>query len=60
MTDLAGLDQKYMTVVIKKLKEQKKKHVIKRRLKFEDYKISLQNSKTILRLQQRFKSEASV
>ena len=49
-----------MTVVIKKLKEQKKKRVIKRRLKFEDYKICLQNSKTILRLQQRFKSEASV
>ena len=43
-----------------KAKGTKKKRVIKRRLKFEDYKICLQNSKTILRLQQRFKNEASV
>ena len=40
----------------KKLKEQKK-CIIKRRIKFEDYKDSLFNNNTILRSQLRFKSD---
>ena len=43
-------------VNIKKLKEQKR-CVIKRRLKFNDYKDSLLNNKIKLKSQQRFKSE---
>ena len=35
-----------------------KKSVIKRRLEFKDYKDCLFNNKTILHLQQRFKSES--
>ena len=35
-----------------------KKSVIKRRLKFNDYKDCLFNNKTILQLQQRFKGES--
>ena len=45
-----------MVGVIKKQKEQKK-CVIKRRLKFNDYKDCLLNNETILKSQQRFKSE---
>ena len=37
----------------------KNKCIIKRRLKFEDYKKCLQNNKVILRSQQTFKSEAN-
>ena len=43
----------------KKLKEQKK-CIIKRRIKFEDYKDSLFNNNTILRLQLRFKSDLHI
>ena len=45
-----------MVGVIKRLKEQKK-CVIKRRLKFNDYKDCLLNNEIMLKLQQRFKSE---
>ena len=45
-----------MAKVIKKLKEQKK-CVIKRILKFNDYKNCLLNNEIILKSQQRFKSE---
>ena len=38
-------------------KEQKKKCVIKRKIKFTDYKNCLQNDSIILRPQQRFESE---
>ena len=38
-------------------KEQKKKCVIKRKIKFTDYKNCLQNDNIILRPQQRFESE---
>ena len=43
----------------KKLKEQKK-CIIKRRIKFEDYKDSLFNNNTILRSQLRFKSDLHI
>ena len=43
----------------KKLKEQKK-CIIKRRIKFEDYKDSLFNNNTILRSQIRFKSDLRI
>ena len=46
-----------MAVMIKKAKETKK-CAIKQRLKFENYKKCLQNSKIILISQQKFKSEA--
>ena len=46
-----------MIVKRKKLKEPKKKSVIKRRLMFENYKNGLFNDKTILQLQQIFKSD---
>ena len=45
-----------MAKLIKRLREQK--CVIKRRLKFNDYKNCLTNNEIILKLQQRFKSEA--
>ena len=35
-----------------------KKYVIKREIKFQDYKTRLKNNRTILRTQQRFRSEA--
>ena len=38
-------------------KEQKKKCVIKRKIKFTDYKNCLQNDNIMLRPQQRFESE---
>ena len=44
-----------MVRVIKRLKEQRS--VIKPRLKFNDYKDCLLNNETILKSQQRFKSE---
>ena len=44
-----------MVRVIKRLKEQRS--VIKARLKFNDYKDCLLNNETILKSQQRFKSE---
>ena len=34
------------------------KCIIKREIKFQDYKECLENNKTIMRLQQRFRSEA--
>ena len=43
--------------MLKKLKKQKKS-VIKRILKFDDYKDCLFKNEIILKLQQRFKSEA--
>ena len=43
----------------KKLKEQKK-CIIKRRIKFEDYKDSLFNNNTILRSQLRFKCDLHI
>ena len=46
-----------MIKILKKLKEQKK-YVIKRILKFNDYKNCLRKNKIILKSQQRFKSEA--
>ena len=45
-----------MVIVIKRLREQKKR-VIKRRLKFSDYKDCLLNNEIILKSQQKFKSE---
>ena len=45
-----------MVKVIKRLKEQKK--LIKRVLKFKDYKDFLLNNEIILKSQQKFKSEA--
>ena len=45
-----------MVIVIKRL-QQKKKCVIKRRLKFNDYKDCLSNNEIILKSQQGFKSE---
>ena len=45
-----------MVKVIKRIRGQK--CVIKRRLKFNDYKNCLINNEIILKLQQRFKSEA--
>ena len=46
-----------MAIVIKK-QNRTKKCVIKRRLKFNDYKNCLLNNEIILKSQQRFKSEA--
>ena len=46
-----------MVLIIKKQKKKQKNCAIKRRLKFMDYKNCLQNNKTILKSQQRFKSE---
>ena len=46
-----------MTVKLKRQKKQKK-YVIKRMLKFNDCKDCLLNDEIILKLQQRFKSEA--
>ena len=47
-------------MMVKVIKEKKsfKKHVIKRILKFNDYKNCLLDSEVILKSQQRFKSEA--
>ena len=45
-----------MVIMIKKLREQKK-YVIKRILKFNDYKNCLLNNEIILRSQQKFKNK---
>ena len=47
-----------MTVKMRKQKEQKK-CIIKRNLKFIDYKNSLLNNQIILKLQQKFKKESN-
>ena len=47
-----------MVKVMKRLKEQK--NVIKRVLKFKDYKDFLLNNEIILKSQQKFKSEAHI
>ena len=62
MTEFVDLRQKtysYLTDYCKEDKKAKgtKKCVIKRRLKFNDYKDCLLNNKIILKSQQRFKSE---
>ena len=46
-------------MIVKSIERQKitKKYVIKRRLKFNDYKYCLLNNEIILKSQQRFKSE---
>ena len=61
-TEFAGLRPNTSSYLINSGNEDKeakgtKKCVIKRRLKLEDYKKCLQNNKTTLRSQQRFKSE---
>ena len=45
-----------MVIMIKKLREQKK-YVIKRILKFNDYKNCLLNNEIILKSQQKFKNK---
>ena len=45
-----------MVIIIKKLREQKK-YVIKRILKFNDYKNCLLNNEIILKSQQKFKNK---
>ena len=60
--NLQDLDQNTCSYLINSGNEDKeakgtKKCVIKRRLKLEDFKKCLQNNKTTLRSQQRFKSE---
>ena len=61
-TEFAGLRPNTCSYLINSGNEDKeakgtKKCVIKRRLKLEDFKKCLQNNKTTLRSQQRFKSE---
>ena len=46
-----------MIIILKKKAKGTKKCVIKRRLRFRDYKDSVFENKTILRSQQRFKSD---
>ena len=62
MTDFVGFRPKTYFYLIHdgsgdKKSKRTKKCVIKRRLMFEEYKYCLQNKKTILRSQLRFKSE---